>query len=74
MYYKDFSPCLISRSSLNALTSIDWKNYGLTLQSNSDENSNALLEWENLPQGFHIEIVLHHYQKKYPSASGIDQV
>ncbi|KAL8111841.1 hypothetical protein AgCh_019518 [Apium graveolens] len=49
LYYKDFSPCLISRSSLKALTSIDWKSYGLTLRSNSDENSNALLEWENLP-------------------------
>ncbi|KAK1376563.1 type 2 DNA topoisomerase 6 subunit B-like [Heracleum sosnowskyi] len=68
LYYKDFSPCLISRPSLNALTSIDWKSYGLTLRSNSDENSTALLEWENLPLGFHIDIVLHHYQKKYPSA------
>ena len=74
LYYKDFSPCLISRPSLNALTSIDWKSYGLTLRSYSDENSDALLEWENLPLGFHIDIVLHHYQKQYPSASDINQV
>nr|XP_017235109.1 PREDICTED: type 2 DNA topoisomerase 6 subunit B-like isoform X1 [Daucus carota subsp. sativus] len=64
LYYKDFSPCLISRPSLNALTSIDWKSYGLTLRSYSDENSDALLEWENLPLGFHIDIVLHRYQKQ----------
>ncbi|KAL1828743.1 hypothetical protein ACET3Z_007155 [Daucus carota] len=74
LYYKDFSPCLISRPSLNALTSIDWKSYGLTLRSYSDENSDALLEWENLPLGFHIDIVLHHYQKQYPSASDINQI
>lgn len=74
LYYKDFSPCLISRSSQNALTSIDWKSYGLTLRSNSGENSTALLEWENMPLGFHIDIVLHHYQKQVvmPPAKQLD--
>lgn len=64
LYFKDFVPCSISQSSLNALTSIDWKSYGLNLRSISDQNDDALLEWENLPPNFHIDIVLHHYHKQ----------
>lgn len=71
LYFKDFVPCSISQSSLNALTSIDWKSYGLNLRSISDQNDDALLEWENLPPNFHIDIVLHHYHKQYPSACHI---
>ncbi|KAK9276768.1 hypothetical protein L1049_006304 [Liquidambar formosana] len=66
LYFNDFSPCLISQSSLNALTSIDWKSYGLTLKSAIDQDGHALLEWEHLPPNAHIDIVLHSYHKQYP--------
>ncbi|KAG6397334.1 hypothetical protein SASPL_143501 [Salvia splendens] len=32
LYFKDFSPCSMPQSSLEALNSIDWKNYGLVLK------------------------------------------
>uniref|UniRef100_F6HHV3 Type 2 DNA topoisomerase 6 subunit B-like n=1 Tax=Vitis vinifera TaxID=29760 RepID=F6HHV3_VITVI len=64
--FYDFSPCAISQSSMNALISIDWKNYGLTLRSFVDQNGSALLEWEDLPTYAHIDIVLHCYHKQYP--------
>eukprot|EP00261_Vitis_vinifera_P020564 XP_010651443.1 PREDICTED: type 2 DNA topoisomerase 6 subunit B-like isoform X4 [Vitis vinifera] len=62
--FYDFSPCAISQSSMNALISIDWKNYGLTLRSFVDQNGSALLEWEDLPTYAHIDIVLHCYHKQ----------
>ncbi|KDP26599.1 hypothetical protein JCGZ_17757 [Jatropha curcas] len=37
LYFEDFKPCPISESLQNALTSIDWKSYGLTLGNNVDE-------------------------------------
>ncbi|KAL6969447.1 hypothetical protein U1Q18_029160 [Sarracenia purpurea var. burkii] len=64
LYFKDFSPCSISQSSMNGLTSIDWKSYGLTLRSIVDQEGYALLEWENLPPCTHIDIVLHCYDKQ----------
>jgi hypothetical protein len=65
LYFKDFSPNLIPQSSVNALTSIDWKSYGLKLMSLADhEDGSALLEWENLPPNIHIDIALHCHHKK----------
>ncbi|KAL1569451.1 type 2 DNA topoisomerase 6 subunit B-like isoform X3 [Salvia divinorum] len=32
LYFNDFSPCSMPQSSLEALNSIDWKNYGLVLK------------------------------------------
>ncbi|KAK6125520.1 hypothetical protein DH2020_040754 [Rehmannia glutinosa] len=66
LYFRDFSPCSISQSSLDALTSIGWKNYGLVLKSVGDQDGVTLLEWENLPPCCHIDIVLHRYHKQYP--------
>ncbi|KAL6498121.1 hypothetical protein OROGR_028518 [Orobanche gracilis] len=66
LYYKDFLPCSISQSSLDALTSIDWKKYGLVLKSVGEQDGVTLLEWENLPPSSHIDIVLHRYHKQYP--------
>ncbi|KAL6520061.1 hypothetical protein OROHE_017204 [Orobanche hederae] len=63
LYFKDFLPCSISQSSLDALTSMDWKKYGLVLKSVGDQDGVTLLEWENLPPSSHIDIVLHRYQK-----------
>ncbi|KAK6252532.1 hypothetical protein QUC31_014252 [Theobroma cacao] len=37
LHFKDFSPCSVSQASLKALTSIDWRNYGLTLGSVVDQ-------------------------------------
>ncbi|XP_052725981.1 type 2 DNA topoisomerase 6 subunit B-like [Vigna angularis] len=67
LYFKDFSPCTISRSSMKALQSIDWKTYGLNLRGTVEQDGVTLLEWENMPTDTHIDIVLHVYHKQYPA-------
>uniref|UniRef100_A0A7N1A5V7 Uncharacterized protein n=1 Tax=Kalanchoe fedtschenkoi TaxID=63787 RepID=A0A7N1A5V7_KALFE len=64
--FNDFSPSLLTQTSQNALTKMDWKCYGLTLGNVLDLDGHALLEWENLPPSVHIDIVLHCYQSLYP--------
>lgn len=64
LYFKDFSPCAISQSSLKALKSIDWKRYGLHFGGIVEQDGIALLEWENLPTDTRIDIVLHSYLKQ----------
>ncbi|XP_047965963.1 type 2 DNA topoisomerase 6 subunit B-like [Salvia hispanica] len=66
LYFKDFSPCSMPQSSLEALNSIDWKNYGLVLKSVGDQDGITILEWENLPPCSHIDIALHIYDKQLP--------
>lgn len=66
LYFEDFSPCSIHQSSLSALTTIDWKSYGLVLGRAVYQGSNVMLEWENLPPHNHIYMVLHRYHKQYP--------
>ncbi|KAH6769488.1 hypothetical protein C2S51_014824 [Perilla frutescens var. frutescens] len=66
LYFRDFSPCSMPQSSLEALIRIDWKNYGLVLKSVGDQDGVTLLEWDNLPPCSHIDIVLHIYHKQYP--------
>ncbi|WRX13240.1 hypothetical protein QQP08_009069 [Theobroma cacao] len=66
LHFKDFSPCSVSQASLKALTSIDWRNYGLTLGSVVDQGDHALIEWESLPPYLHIDMALHCYHKQYP--------
>ncbi|KAL0004236.1 hypothetical protein SO802_011797 [Lithocarpus litseifolius] len=65
--FKDFTPCSIPPSSVKALTSIDWRSYGLTLGSIVNQHGYALLEWEGLPPSAHIDIVLHCYHNQYPN-------
>ncbi|KAJ0038257.1 hypothetical protein Pint_22954 [Pistacia integerrima] len=60
LYFEDFSPCSIYQSSLSALTTIDWKSYGLVLRRAVDQGGNVMLEWENLPPHIHI------YMFKWP--------
>nr|XP_023884228.1 type 2 DNA topoisomerase 6 subunit B-like isoform X2 [Quercus suber] len=62
-----FRPC---GAKSEALTSIDWRSYGLTLGSIMNQHGYALLEWEGLPPSAHIDIVLHcyHDQDMIPSA------
>ncbi|XP_060669667.1 type 2 DNA topoisomerase 6 subunit B-like [Ziziphus jujuba] len=67
LYFRDFSTCSISQSSLKALTSIDWRSYGLTLESVKDQGGYVEIEWENLPPHTRIDIVLHAYPKQYPT-------
>ncbi|OIT38485.1 type 2 dna topoisomerase 6 subunit b-like protein [Nicotiana attenuata] len=55
LYFKDFVPCSNTQSSVDALTSINWKNYGLALRSIADHDGCVMLEWENLPQYFHVK-------------------
>ncbi|KAK6922187.1 hypothetical protein RJ641_012694, partial [Dillenia turbinata] len=66
LYFRDFSPRPISQSTVNALSSIDWNTYGLTLKSVADQDGHVILEWENLPSGTHIDIVLHSHRNQYP--------
>ncbi|KAB2624740.1 hypothetical protein D8674_016400 [Pyrus ussuriensis x Pyrus communis] len=54
LYFKDFTPCRIPQSTLKALTSIDWKSYGLSFGSVVDQGGFALVEWENLPPSITI--------------------
>ncbi|KAJ8759029.1 hypothetical protein K2173_003267 [Erythroxylum novogranatense] len=63
LYFKDFSPCSIPQSSLKALTSIDWKSFGLSLGDVDPDGH--LIEWENSPS--HIAMVVHSYHKQYPT-------
>ncbi|KAJ7943651.1 Type 2 DNA topoisomerase 6 subunit B-like protein [Quillaja saponaria] len=63
LYFKNFSPYTISKASIKALKSIDWRRYGLNLRSALQQDSSALLEWENLPPYAQIDIVLHCYHK-----------
>ncbi|XP_031277041.1 type 2 DNA topoisomerase 6 subunit B-like isoform X2 [Pistacia vera] len=65
LYFEDFSPCSIYQSSLSALTTIDWKSYGLVLRRAVDQGGNVMLEWENLPPHIHIYMVLHCYHKQF---------
>ncbi|KAF5449905.1 hypothetical protein F2P56_030306 [Juglans regia] len=70
IYFKDFSPCSVSQSSMKALTSIDWRSFGLTLKSIANQGGYAFLEWEGLPPNTRIDIILHSYHNKavMPSA------
>ncbi|KAH9616552.1 hypothetical protein KSS87_020711, partial [Heliosperma pusillum] len=65
LYYRDFSPSSIHLSTLKALKSIKWTNYGLSLKTIADDET-ALLEWENFPANAHIDIALHCYNNQYP--------
>ncbi|XP_073018476.1 type 2 DNA topoisomerase 6 subunit B-like [Primulina eburnea] len=69
LYNRDFSPSSMPQSSLDALTSVEWKKYGLTLRSLADQDGLVLLEWENLPPCVHIDIVLHRYNRQKMSSS-----
>ncbi|GAB4839781.1 hypothetical protein Ancab_020491 [Ancistrocladus abbreviatus] len=44
LYFKDFSPCHIHQSTLDAMKSINWNSYGLILRSIRDHYGSALLE------------------------------
>nr|XP_016464688.1 PREDICTED: uncharacterized protein LOC107787609 isoform X1 [Nicotiana tabacum] len=64
LYFKDFVPCSIAQSSVDAFTSINWKSYGLALRSIADHDGCVMLEWENLPQYFHVHIAIHCYRRQ----------
>ncbi|KAI3795974.1 hypothetical protein L1987_38635 [Smallanthus sonchifolius] len=67
IYFSDFTPGLISQPLLNALRSINWRKYGLSIKCISDEDGCAFIEWEDLPPGSHIDIAIHCHHNKYPS-------
>ncbi|KAK2636503.1 hypothetical protein Ddye_031295 [Dipteronia dyeriana] len=56
LYFKDFTPCSINQICLTALTTFDWKSYGLALERVNDQGGCAILEWENLPPHVHIDM------------------
>lgn len=65
LYFEDFLPSSIPQSSLNALTSIGWKSYGLTLVSAMDQGGCALLEWGgNVSSYGQINVALHCYHRQ----------
>ncbi|KAL5723808.1 hypothetical protein ACHQM5_007155 [Ranunculus cassubicifolius] len=75
MYIQDFLPIPIPQQLLNALTSIDWKAYGLNLKSSAiNEDGHPVLEWESLPPFSHIEIAIHCYHEQYPTPQMLKKV
>ncbi|KAK3223363.1 hypothetical protein Dsin_010388 [Dipteronia sinensis] len=56
LYFKDFTPCSINQICLTALTTVDWKSYGLALERVVDQGGCAILEWENLPPHVRIDM------------------
>ncbi|CAN1792046.1 Type 2 DNA topoisomerase 6 subunit B-like [Linum perenne] len=58
LYYENFKPSSMARSSLTALSSLDWKTYGLTLRNAIDQDG-CLLHWDNLQSNVHIYMALH---------------
>uniref|UniRef100_A0A0D9WTZ8 Type 2 DNA topoisomerase 6 subunit B-like n=1 Tax=Leersia perrieri TaxID=77586 RepID=A0A0D9WTZ8_9ORYZ len=49
LHFEDFVPCLISQSSFNVLTSIDWQSYGFKSKGGfMDDDGNAVLQWDNM--------------------------
>ncbi|XP_050938457.1 type 2 DNA topoisomerase 6 subunit B-like isoform X2 [Cucumis melo] len=73
LFFKDFVPCTISEAFLKALTGIDWKRHGLTLECAINQRRHALLKWEKTPLSFHIHIVVHYYQKLVANATPLVQ-
>ncbi|KAG5236238.1 type DNA topoisomerase [Salix suchowensis] len=65
LYFKDFTPCSNSHSTLNVLSNIDWQSYGLTLENVVDQGV-CVLEWGDSPSHSQIDMVLHCYHKQYP--------
>ncbi|KAJ6323698.1 hypothetical protein OIU76_011065 [Salix suchowensis] len=65
LYFKDFTPCSNSHSTLNVLSTIDWQSYGLTLENVVDQGV-CVLEWGDSPSHSQIDMVLHCYHKQYP--------
>ncbi|XP_038692688.1 type 2 DNA topoisomerase 6 subunit B-like isoform X2 [Tripterygium wilfordii] len=64
LYFEEFSPSSITQSFCNAFNGIDWKSYGLTLDSAVNQGGQGQLEWDNLPSLFHIDIALHCYHEQ----------
>ncbi|CAN1345465.1 Type 2 DNA topoisomerase 6 subunit B-like [Linum perenne] len=68
LYYENFKPSSMARSSLTALSSLDWKTYGLTLRNAIDQDG-CLLHWDNLQSNVHIYMALHCYHKQHTELS-----
>ncbi|XP_050373209.1 type 2 DNA topoisomerase 6 subunit B-like [Argentina anserina] len=62
--FKGFSPCPVSQSAVKALSSIDWKSYGLIFAGVVEQGGYAIVKWENLPPNVQIDISLHHYHNQ----------
>ncbi|KAF5200147.1 Type 2 dna topoisomerase 6 subunit b-like [Thalictrum thalictroides] len=66
-YFQEFLPSTIPQSLVNAVTSVNWKSYGLSLKSSIvGEDGQLVLEWESLPPYSHIDIAIHCYHDQYP--------
>ncbi|KAB5537544.1 hypothetical protein DKX38_015077 [Salix brachista] len=56
LYFKDFTPCSNSHSTLNVLSTIDWQSYGLTLENVVDQGV-CVLEWGDSPSHSQIDML-----------------
>nr|KAJ0210107.1 hypothetical protein LSAT_V11C400159400 [Lactuca sativa] len=63
LYFNDFSPGITSQPLLKALKTMDWKSYGLSIKSISDEDGCAFIEWDNLPQDS-VKLALNDLKEK----------
>ncbi|URD81503.1 hypothetical protein MUK42_04745 [Musa troglodytarum] len=60
MYFQEFTPFSVSQSSIDALTSLNWQNYGLRLREIiMDRDGNAVLEWVDMPSFGNMDIAIH---------------
>lgn len=67
MYFQEFTPFSVTQSSIDALTSINWQNYGLRLREIiMDGDGNAVLEWVDMPSFGYMDIAIHCYHQRYP--------
>ncbi|CAL5040929.1 unnamed protein product [Urochloa decumbens] len=61
LYFEDFVPCPISKSSFDVLVSVDWQSYGFKLKGGFiDDEGNAVLEWDDMPFA-RVDIAIHTY-------------
>ncbi|XP_064947191.1 type 2 DNA topoisomerase 6 subunit B-like isoform X2 [Musa acuminata AAA Group] len=65
MYFQEFTPFSVTQSSIDALTSINWQNYGLRLREIiMDGDGNAVLEWVDMPSFGYMDIAIHCYHQR----------
>ncbi|XP_059066290.1 type 2 DNA topoisomerase 6 subunit B-like [Cryptomeria japonica] len=75
LYFEEYFPNSVTVSMVQALKSVDWKNYGLHMKGIEVDNfGDASIEWEGLQTIVNLDIVLHRYKREYPPENMIDSV
>lgn len=65
LYFEDYFPSTVTPPTVQALSSVNWLKYGLTLRGIQVDNfGDAVIELEGMQTVAGFDIVLHKYQKK----------